>query len=156
VAEARPRTLVIGVGHRDRGDDAVGRIVADRLRHHGPAGVAIVDTDGEAGRLLDLFEGADRVVIIDAARSGAAPGTIQRLDAVGRALPPDFAVSTHAMGLAESIELARTLGRLPPRCIVYAIEAASFALGAPLSPSVAAVVDKVVELAVSELAAEVA
>jgi hydrogenase maturation protease len=156
VAEARARTVVIGIGHRDRGDDAAGRIVADRLRHQALAGVTIVDTDGEAGRLLDLFDGADRVVIIDAARSGAAPGTVHRLDARAGALPGEFALSTHAMGLAESVELARTLGQLPSTCIVYAIEATSFALGAPLSPPVAAVVDSVVELVVAELAVEVA
>ena len=50
-------------------------------------------------------------------------------------------MSTHGFGLAEALELARALGQLPRRCIVYAIEGASFETGAPLSPEVAAAVD---------------
>ncbi len=42
------------------------------------------------------------------------------------------------LGLAAAIELGRTLGRLPPRTVVYAIEAESFEAGAPLSQPVAA------------------
>jgi hydrogenase maturation protease len=41
------------------------------------------------------------------------------------------------MGAAEAIELARTLGRLPRRLVVYGIEGASFHPGAPLTPAVA-------------------
>jgi hydrogenase maturation protease len=148
-------TLVIGIGHLDRGDDAVGRIVASRLRARAPADVEIVETDGEAAKLLDLIEGRDRVVIVDACLSGAAPGTIHRLDANAGPLPrPMFAMSSHAIGLVESIELARTLGRLPGRCHVLAVEAARFDLGAGLSPPVVAAVDEAVERVLADLALE--
>ena len=146
-------TRIIGIGHPDRGDDAVGRIVAARLREQMPAGAEVIETDGEAARLLDLFEGAADVIIIDAGLSGAAPGTIHRLDAVAAPLPrPMFATSSHAIGLAESIELARTLGQLPERCIVFAVEATSFDLGAPLSAPVAAALDCVIARVRDELA----
>jgi hydrogenase maturation protease len=113
------QTLVIGIGHPDRGDDAIGRIVARQLNRQAPDGVMVFECDGEAARLLDLLEGADEVVIIDAAASGAEPGTIHRLDAVAGALPAGmFTMSTHSMGLAHAIELARTLGQLPKRCII--------------------------------------
>lgn len=149
------QTLVIGVGHPDRGDDAVGRVIAERLAGRTPDGVTVIDTDGDAGRLLDLFEGADNVVIVDAAVSGSVPGTIRRIDAAAGALPPVFAMSTHAIGLADAVELARTLDRLPTRCIVYAVEGASFDLGQPLSPEVAAAVDDVVARVLDEFGAEV-
>lgn len=137
-------TLIIGIGHLDRGDDAAGRIVAVRLRDSGSANVEIVETDGEAAKLLDLIEGRDRVIIVDACLSGGTPGTIHRLDANAGPLPrPMFAMSSHAIGLAESIELARTLGTLPGRCHVLAIEAERFDLGAGLSSPVSAAVDTV-------------
>ncbi len=146
------RTRVIGIGHPDRGDDAVGRVVAARLA--GVPGVEVIETDGEAAKLIDLMEGADDVILIDAALSGATPGAVTRLDAAANAIPqPMFAASSHAVGLAESIELARVLGRLPPRCIVYAVEAASFTLGAGLSPAVAAAVDRVVAALLAEVTA---
>jgi hydrogenase maturation protease len=149
------RTLVIGIGHPDRGDDAVGRIFAARLAGRAPEGVTVLDIDGEAARLLDLFDGADDVIVVDAAVSGAKPGTIHRLDAVAGALPPAmFGMSTHAMGLADSIELARALGQLPKRCIVFAVEGSAFELGETLSPLVERAVDDVVLRVLDELRAE--
>ena len=44
--------------------------------------------------------------------------------------------STHALGVAEAIELGRALGRLPRRLLVFGIEGGSFDAGAGLSPEV--------------------
>ena len=151
------RSLVIGIGHPDRGDDAAGRIVAARLRDRTPPGVTVIETDGEAGKLLDLFGEADDVIIIDAGLSGALPGTIHRLDATAAPLPrPMFAMSSHAIGLVESIELARTLGSLPKRCIIFAVEAERFDLGAGLSAAVAAAIETVLARVLDELRVEAA
>jgi len=148
-------TLVIGIGHLDRGDDAVGRVVADRLRRQEIGGVEVIETDGDAAKLLDLMDGRDDVIIVDAGLSGAEPGAVHRLDATAGPLPlPMFATSSHAIGLSESIELARALGTLPRRCLVIAIEAQRFDLGAGLSPAVAAVVDIVVRDLLAELASQ--
>ena len=46
----RSGSVVVGIGHPDRGDDAVGRIVADRLRGLVPDDVTVLDEDGEATR----------------------------------------------------------------------------------------------------------
>ena len=144
--------LIVGIGHPDRGDDAVGRVVAARLRERQPPNVMVAETHGEAAALLDLIAGQDDVIIVDAGLSGGEPGSIHRLDAVAAPLPrPMFATSSHAIGLAESIELARALGTLPQRCIVFAIEGRSFNLGGGLSPPVAGAVEEVVERVLAEL-----
>ena len=46
--------------------------------------------------------------------------------------------STHALGAGTAIEMARVLGRLPAALAVYAVEGATFTLGAGLSPAAAA------------------
>lgn len=149
--------LVIGIGNPDRGDDAVGRVVAERLARQPPAGARVVETDGEVARLLSLLDEAAEVVIVDAASSEDSPGTVHRLDATSAAIPAAmFAMSTHAMGLAECLELARALGRMPRRCVVFAIAAATFDIGAPLSTGVAAAVDEVVARIRDEVGARVA
>ena len=133
---------IIGIGHLDRGDDALGRVAAARLKDSVPQGTEVLETDGEAGKLLDLFQGADTVIVIDACVSGARPGTVQRIDAGVTHMPRWLgSASSHAIGLAESVELARVLGQLPKRLIVYAVEGASFTLGAPLSSQVVAALD---------------
>jgi hydrogenase maturation protease len=133
--------LIIGVGNRSRGDDAAGLIVArlvrDRLR--GNSGVSVIDCEGDTAALVDLWAQASTVIVADAVRSGAEPGRVHRIDARARPLPPTLRrTSTHAFGIGDAIELARTLGRLPPRLIFYGVESAAFALGTPPSPAVTA------------------
>ena len=70
---------------------------------------------------------------------------IHRFDAVASALPTEVLSSTHAFGVAEAIELARALGRLPASLTVYAIEGDRFDVGQELSPEVEAAIDKLVD-----------
>ncbi|HEY6016616.1 MAG TPA: hydrogenase maturation protease [Gaiellaceae bacterium] len=139
--DARSRALVVALGNELRGDDAVGLEVARRVR-----GVRVVATEAEPTRLIDEFEGADPLVIVDAARSGGRPGTIHRIDLAKEELPAVlFRGSTHHLSLADTIGLARALGRLPERAYVVAIEGARFDAGAPLTPEVEAAIDAAVE-----------
>jgi hydrogenase maturation protease len=59
------------------------------------------------------------------------------LDARVAPLPQElFRHSTHAFGVADAVELARALDRLPPRLILYGIEGGNFAAGVKLSLAV--------------------
>jgi hydrogenase maturation protease len=143
--------LVIGIGHPDRGDDAVGRIVARRLRESVLDGIEIRDHDGEATTLVDWLADADDAILVDALVSGEAPGTVRRFDVAASALPREkFGMSTHGFGLADAVELARILGSLPARCVVYAVEGRSFGHGEPLSPEVDTAVDELVRRVLDE------
>jgi hydrogenase maturation protease len=146
-----PGTVVIGIGNPDRGDDGFGRVVAERLRGRLPAHVCLVEANGEATALLDGFADADLAILIDAAVFGGDPGDIRRFDVSSEPLPvARYGLSTHGFGLAEAVELARTLGTLPGRCVVYAAEASSFEPGAALSPALAPAVDEVARRVIRE------
>jgi hydrogenase maturation protease len=135
------RTIVIGLGHPDRGDDAVGAAVVRRAAPALPPGVTVVQHEDPAS-LMDLWPGSALVVVSDAIRSGQPPGTVRVLDArTGPLRIGTGAASTHEFGLAEAVELARALDRLPPQLIVVGIEARQFEFGTPLSPAVAAAVE---------------
>jgi hydrogenase maturation protease len=136
--------IVIGVGNPWRRDDAAGLMVARRLRGALPEGVEVLEREGEPTGLVDAWEGADALWLVDAVSSGAAPGTVHRLDASEHELPAElFRASTHHLGLAEAVELARALGRLPVRTIFYGIEGASFDAGEGLTPEVEAAAGEV-------------
>ncbi|MHB8884040.1 MAG: hydrogenase maturation protease [Methylovirgula sp.] len=151
--ELSDRRLVIGVGNLDRGDDAVGRIVAQRLRLRQLPGIEVIEDGGEAASLLSRFEGADAVYLVDAALSGAAPGTIRRFDVTTAPLPNARAtLSTHGFGLAAAIELARVLHRLPRFCIVYTVELDSCTTGASLTQAVEAAVKELIARLCIEIA----
>jgi len=144
------RTVVIGVGNALRGDDAAGLHVARLLSSRGIANVH--ETSGETFSLMELWKGADTALLADAAQSSAKPGEVSRFDVSTQPLPAAFLhCSTHAFGLAEAVELARSLGTLPPRVIIFGIEGDSFEHGEDLSPEVAAGVERAAALIESEL-----
>ena len=97
--------------------------------------------EGEPIDLLDRWEGAGEVIVVDAARSGAAPGTVHRLDGLAEPVAHGQG-STHAFGLAETLALARALGRAPARLTVIGIEGERFGAGEELSPAVASAVER--------------
>jgi hydrogenase maturation protease len=142
----RAQLKIVCVGNPWRGDDAVGLDVARRLAGTLPDGVELAEREGEPTGLIDAWEGADRVWLVDAVSSGAPAGTIHRLDASEHELPVQlFRGSTHHVGLAEAVELARALGRLPARTVVYGIEGASFEVGGELTPAVAGAAERAAE-----------
>ena len=145
---------VVCVGNRWRSDDGVGLEVARSLAGSLPEGAELLEREGEPTALIEAWEGAEAVWLVDAVASGAAPGTVHRLDASERELPGElFRTSTHHVGLAEAVELARALGRLPALTVVYGIEGASFDVGDELTPAVAAVVEEVAAAVREEVAA---
>jgi hydrogenase maturation protease len=136
--------LVIGVGNLDRGDDGAG-IAAARLIRAAAPHVRVIESAGDAADLIDLWQSAETVYVIDAMLSGAPPGTVQRFDAQRRPLPVRLgSTSSHAFGVGAAVELARILGYLPPRLIVYGIEGAQYDMGSGLSQPTAAAVNAIV------------
>jgi hydrogenase maturation protease len=135
---------VVCTGNRWRGDDGAGLEVARLLRETLPAKVQVLEREGEPTALMSAWEGAEAVWLVDAVASGAQAGVVHRADVSTEALPASlFRASTHHFGLADAVELARALRRLPPRTIVYGIEGARFTAGGELTPEVAAAVPEV-------------
>ena len=137
------KPLVVGVGNPWRGDDGAGLEVARRVAELAGPDVDVRAHEGDAVRLVDDWAGARHVTVVDAADSGAPPGTLHHFDARAGPLPArTLRSSTHAFGVPDAVELARALGRLPERIDVWAIEGADYALGATLTPAVADAVEK--------------
>jgi len=136
--------LVIGVGNLARADDGVGVLAARKLKAAGLRGTEIVEASGESAGLMELWRGAESVILVDAIQSGARPGTIRRLDARNERVPAGlFHCSTHALGVAEAVELSRLLGQLPPHLVIYGVEGRRFGVGRRPTPVVAASVAEV-------------
>jgi hydrogenase maturation protease len=139
--------LIIGIGNRDRGDDSVGPKLAEKLAKDAALramNVDILSHSGEGASLMELWQGTEKTVIVDAMKSKAPLGRIVRLEATKEKLAAGaFYYSSHLFSLAEAVELARSLDRLPKELIIYGIEGSNFAFGAPLSKPVAAAMKKV-------------
>jgi hydrogenase maturation protease len=147
--------VVAGVGHPDRGDDGVGplvvRAVQDALGGHPTPSSAfvLVAPHVDPVDLPDLWEGAARVVLVDAVRSGGPPGAVAVRDLVSGAVAAAGAhpqgSGTHGLGIAHMVELSRAMGTLPPQVLLVGIEADRWAPGEGLSAAVGEAVHRAVE-----------
>jgi hydrogenase maturation protease len=146
-------TLVIAVGNVFRGDDGVGPELAGRVRALDLPRVVVVEALGDVG-LIDAWAGHDSVILLDAVHSGAAPGTVIRRDLIAAPLPRDwFRLSSHQLGVADAVELGRTMARLPSRLVFVGIEGERFDSGIGLSPRVAASLDNAARIVAREATA---
>ena len=115
----------------------------------------MLDCADEPTRLLDRWAGLDLLVVVDAAVTGTRPGTLHRVESSGEPLPRDLRLaSTHAVGVADALELGRTLGRAPRRVVVLGLEGERFGMGDDMSPAVQAALDDLVAAALAALAEE--
>lgn len=146
-APSEAPTVIIGVGNRWRGDDGAGVAVAEALSTVAPAGPRVISHGfGDLTGLLGRWAADDAVIIVDAASAGAPAGLVHRFDAIAAPLPVALCrSSTHAVGVAETVELARALDRLPRALEVLAVEGERFATGQELSPAVRRAVAGLVE-----------
>ena len=135
------RIHIIGTGS-PFGDDRFGWEAAEALRSYAaiqsiPGSRVKISVLDRPGAMLPLhWRATDIVILMDAVRSGAAPGTRHRLDARDLA-GADAPCSSHGFGVASAIGLARALGNLPTRLSLRGIEADSAWTGFSLSPAVA-------------------
>ena len=121
--------VIIGVGERLRGDDAAGLITIDHLRLKAPKLPPLITCGADPGTIVEALEQATSVTIIDAVKTGRAKaGTVHFWDVTKTGLPIEVqSCSTHMVGLAQSLELARALGAWPEKIHIYGIESADFA-----------------------------
>jgi hydrogenase maturation protease len=148
------RTIVLGLGNPIRGDDAVGLKVVALVRERlGPGSPVHVVEEAAGGlRLMERLAGYDRAILVDAAVTGAAPGTVRRL--APDELPTQRTAYAHGVDLNTALGLGREMGLpMPGDVRIVAIEAESvFDFRSELSPPVAAAVERAVEAVLAELA----
>ena len=139
--------VVIGCGSLLRGDDAVGPTLIRHLWADGvPDDVVLVD-GGTAGMDVAFkMRGARRVVLVDAASTGAEPGTVYRVPGHElEDLPQLDGLHSHQFRWDHALAFGRWLlaEQYPDDITVFLIEIATTALGAPLSPPVEAAMHRV-------------
>ncbi|NND13232.1 MAG: hydrogenase maturation protease [Acidimicrobiia bacterium] len=133
--------LVIGIGNEFRSDDAAGIEAARRIQERVP-GIRV--WWGEPMDLLELLGSDAETIVIDAVVGGGEPGTIHRIDVDNNPFPAYLRASSHNLDIADVIELARVLGRLPGGLRVYGIEAGTVAAGTEMTRAVSEAIETVV------------
>lgn len=151
-APAGHRAVVAGLGNTWRSDDGVGPAVALRVAEAGLPGVDVIVNAGEPLDLLEAWRGADLAVVVDAMRGGLAPGAYLRIDADAGEVRA-VGISGHVYPLPHVVELARALGAMPAKLLVFAVQGGDFTSGERLSPEVAGAVERLAREVLDEVSA---
>lgn len=69
--------IVLGIGNRLMGDDAIGNLIVDELKRRNTfPGLRILAGETDTDYCLDALEGADPVILIDASSLGTKPCSV--------------------------------------------------------------------------------
>jgi len=147
------RTLILGLGNLLQCDDGVGCRVAQELeRRILPDDIEVIDGGTPGVGLLNLFEGRTRVIIIDAAEMGVAPGAFKRFGTEEVLLTGSAKrISLHRTGVADALALAHELKMKLPEIIFFGVQPALIDWQDGLSPQVQAAMPRVIEAVLNEV-----
>ena len=143
--------IVIGIGQSLRGDDAAGLETVRLWQRQYPEQAARVHVELSelpGLGLLDLLDGMQAALLVDAVRSEAPAGILLRLGPDELAGFTPGSGSAHGWGVAETLQLGLSLTPALAKCRVTLIGIAgeNFTLGAPLSPGVRLALADAVEM----------
>jgi hydrogenase maturation protease len=142
---------VIGCGNLNRRDDGVGPVVAGRVQRALPADrrerVSVFDAGTDGMAVMYRARGATELVVVDASRSGAPPGSIHEVPGDVLENPPQPSLTLHDFRWDHALYVGRRLyGDAFPRSRVFLIEAGDLSYGLELSAAVEQAAARVTEL----------
>ena len=155
------RVLVVGVGNILLKDEGVGVHVAWKLQELSlPGDVEVID-GGTAGLdILLLHEGVDKLVVIDAMRTGKKAGTIYKAQLVAGEMEKltqlfgrrvDSKISLHQIGLIEALAAAEKLNRAPKKIVIIGVEPGQWDYGLELTETAKQSIPEVIKKVLEEI-----
>ncbi len=150
------RTLILGLGNPLQGDDGVGCYIAEALQQQPlPDEVEVMDGGTPGIGLLNLFEGRQCVIIVDAAEMGMNAGEYRRFEPHEIVLTgSNQRFSLHRTGVVDALALARELNIALPKIVFFGVQPQSVEWRDALCPAVQAAVPHVIEAVLRQVMAD--
>jgi hydrogenase maturation protease len=150
---AQAPITILGVGNLLRGDEGVGVHVLAFLRAHArfSPNVQLLDGGTLGLRLVGPILASSKLIVIDTAFMGHAPGTVARLTSEMWPSCIQSKHSLHEVSLLETFALAGLLGPLP-ETVIIGVEPADLSNRVGLSHEVKQVCSTIVDMVMAEVA----
>ena len=143
---------VIGCGNLTRSDDGVGVVVAravgDALHPEQRERVAVFDAGTDGMGVMYRARGATALIIVDASRSGAPPGSIHEVPGAELEAAPPSSLTLHDFRWDHALYVGRRIygDGFPRDTCVFLVEAEDLSYGLQLSPRVRQAAGRVTEM----------
>ena len=148
--------LVMGLGNILMEDEGVGVAVIERLRqrYRLPDTVELLDGGTSGMALLDDLRKRERLIVVDAVRTGRPAGTIVVLK--GEQVPAFFRskISPHQLALSDVLAVLTLTDEVPPDITVIGVEPESLTTRLGLSKVVADSLDALTRRVVEEISCD--
>lgn len=150
----RSSTLILGVGNILLGDEGVGvRTIEAMQKMNLPDDVEILDGGTASLDLLEILDNREKVIIVDAVQGGGEPGTLYRFTPDDIRANRPVTTSLHQVGLLETLTTLELSGNIPRNITIYGIEPKSLDWSLELSPEIAAMIPRIIELVLDDIRA---
>ena len=130
--------MILGVGNILLKDEGIGVHVAHALGEislgSAEEDVEVVD-GGTSPAALDVAEGVDKLIVVDAVRGGGEPGAIYRFAPDDVSAEPKLLTSLHDLGLLENLRIMEMVGTPPRETVIIGVEPAEVDWGLELTPT---------------------
>lgn len=152
-AEKPIDVLVLGLGNVLLGDDGLGTAVVAKLerRYRIPAGVQLEDGGTLGLSLLPLIAESCHVILVDAVRTEAPPGTLVRIDGSEVMDAVRTRLSVHQVGVADLLDAARLIDCYPATVTLLGLVPHAIDLKVARSGAVDDGLDRLMAAVVSEV-----
>jgi hydrogenase maturation protease len=151
----RKPILVLGIGNILLRDEGVGVRVAEKMKEMTlPPEVEVIDGGTGGLDMLYHIEGRKKVIVVDAVKAGAPPGTLFRFTDKDLAAKKGTLRSAHGIDFSDVIAAARFLGTKPPAIVFIGIEPQELTASMELSPPMQEKVPILINLVMKEIRGE--
>ncbi len=150
-ANSPPRIVVIGVGNLLLKDEGIGIHAVKALQEIGlPPDIRLID-GGTSPDLIAYTQAGDKLIIIDAAKAGGAPGTVYRFRPEDLAEEKGVLTSAHELGVSQNLKLMSLLGNAPAETVIIGIEPQEIGPGIELSAALERILPGIVKAVLKEI-----
>ncbi|MCG2826944.1 MAG: hydrogenase maturation protease [Thermoplasmatales archaeon] len=114
-------TLILGIGNPVLGDDAVGIIVANKVKEKNLKNVDVETANTIGLEIINIISDYDRVFVVDAIKTGnGKAGEIHKFGSEN--LRQTMRHSVHDIDLSTMLKTGEKLGIKMPEIIIYGVE----------------------------------
>jgi hydrogenase maturation protease len=147
-----PKVTVLGIGNLLLKDEGIGVHLVQKLAGVvDEANVNIIDAGTSPDFLSLVDDNLDKLIIIDAVKTGDKPGTIYRFNSDDIDADATLPVSAHNVGVLDSLRTMALFNKQPKSTVIIGIEPGTIDFGLDLSPEIEDRLPEMMKLVLQEI-----